>query len=255
MNIDPELESYQRMDTLHANPEERPSKEQYDKFMSIVKFGRDIGWNQKALTNRGPFLMADPGIHFILMRADRDLLSLAKRLGLDECQSEIQQWIDQAVEASNYFWNEEIGAFTARHVHSGVFSNGFSSASALCFYADAGTDAQRMRVIANIERIAQRVEFMLPSWDPDAELFEPQRYWCGPVWPQMNYIIAKGLADQGYDSLASRIRQDMSSLIEKSGFRECFNPMDGAGCIGKDFSWTAAIWLAWASPNRLEAAA
>jgi len=37
-------------------------------------------------------------------------------------------------------------------------------------------------------------------------------------------------------------------MIEKSGFFEYFNPLDGSGAGGRNFTWTAAIWLAWASP-------
>ena len=40
MEIDPDLEVYQRKDIEHADPAERPSHEEYDKYISIVKFGR-----------------------------------------------------------------------------------------------------------------------------------------------------------------------------------------------------------------------
>ena len=62
----------------------------------------------------------------------------------------------------------------------------------------------------------------------------------------MNYMISKGLAEQGIPDLAEKMRLDLRHVIELSGFYECFDPMSGAGCIGQDFSWTAALWLAWA---------
>ncbi len=251
MAVDPDIDPYVRKDTEHADASQRPSKLQYDKFVTIIKAGRDLNWDQKRLTNEGPFLMADPGIHFILLRADRDLLKIAQTLGLDEHIGQIQKWIDTAVRASDYLWNDRLGAFCARDVRSGEISQGFSSASALCFYADAGTTEQRKRSVENMERIASKVQFMLPSWDPDADGFEAQRYWCGPVWPQMNHIISEGLAEQGEQELANRIRNDLASVIQQSGFFECFNPVTGAGCIGTDFSWTAAMWLAWATPTKM----
>jgi neutral trehalase len=195
--------------------------------------------------------MADPGIHFILLRADRDLLKIAQILGMNDHIGQIQNWINTAVAASDYLWNDDLGAFCARDMRSGEMSQGFSSASALCFYADAGTPEQRARSVANMERIGAKVQFMLPSWDPDADGFEAQRYWCGPVWPQMNHIISEGLAEQGETDLAGRIRDDLASVIQQSGFFECFNPVTGAGCIGTDFSWTAAMWLAWATPTKM----
>jgi hypothetical protein len=248
MAVHPDLEPYTRMDTKHANPAQRPSKEQYDKFVTIIKFGRDVGWDQSALTNEGPFLMADPGIHFILLRADRDLRVLATKLGRDT--AEIDNWIDAGIAGTAYFWNAEIDAFCARDVRSGAFSNGFSNASALCFYAGAGTETQRRETVAHIERIGAAAKFLLPSWDPEAPMFEAQRYWCGPIWTQMNYIAAKGLAEAGHFALADRLRLDLRAMIEQSGFYECFDPISGGGCIGTDFSWTAAMWLTWASPSR-----
>lgn len=249
MHTDPDLEPYQRKDIVHANPEERPSQEEYDKYISIVKFGRETGWDQKLLTNKGPFLMADPGIFFILLRADRDLLSLAQELGFEEDAQIIAQWVKAAETAANQFWNEEFGAFCAWDVRTGEFSHGFSNASALCFYADVGTAEQREKTLSHMARIASQTKFGQSSWDPDAPLFESQRYWCGPLWCQMNYMIAKGLEEQGQDTLAEKMRDDLKNVIELSGFYECFDPLSGAGCIGHDFSWTAALWLAWASPS------
>ena len=249
MQTDPNLEPYQRKDIEHANPEERPSQEEYDKYISIVKFGRETGWDQTLLTNKGPFLMADPGIFFILLRADRDLLSLAQELGFEEEAQIIAQWIKGAEISANQFWNEEFGAFCAWDVRTGEFSHGFSNASALCFYADVGTAEQRKKTLSHMARIASQTKFGQSSWDPDAPLFESQRYWCGPLWCQMNYMIAKGLKEQGEDVLAAKMRDDLKNVIELSGFYECFDPLSGAGCIGHDFSWTAALWLAWASPS------
>lgn len=250
MRVDPELEPYERQDTKHANPEERPDVGQYDRYLSILQFGRNNYWDQKTLTNDGPFSMADPGIHFILLRAHRDLRELAKILGETEAVEELDAFIAAGEQASEYFWNDSVGAFTARDTASGKFSDGFSSASALCFYAGAGTHKQRERTMENIKRMAAKVSYMLPSWDPDCSTFEPQRYWCGPVWPQMNYMISKGLEECGHQGYAMRIRSDLSRLISEHGFRECFNPLEGDGCLGTDFSWTAALWLAWASPSQ-----
>ena len=38
-----------------------------------------------------------------------------------------------------------------------------------------------------------RVRFLVPSTDPGAPGFEPLRYWRGPVWAMMNWMIADGL--------------------------------------------------------------
>ena len=58
-------------------------------------------------------------------------------------------------------------------------------------------------------------------------------------------LVAQGLAEAGHAEWAERIRRDSASLIKKSGFFESFSPEDGSGSGGPDFSWTAAMWLAW----------
>ncbi|MEO0467819.1 MAG: hypothetical protein AAF216_14870, partial [Pseudomonadota bacterium] len=132
--------------------------------------------------------MADPNIHFVLLRADKDLLSVAQSLGKSQdTLDQIKVWIAKGEAATDIIWNADLGAFTARDLHSGRFSAGFSNCSALCFYADTGTKEQRAKTLQNMTRIAGQVDHMLPSWDPEAPEFEAQRYWCGPLWPQMNY--------------------------------------------------------------------
>lgn len=256
MQVAPDLAPYTRMDNKHVDPSFRPSQEQYDKYLTIVQFGQSVDWDQRRLTDEGPFLMADPNIHFVLLRADKDLRAMALEMNKPaDTLAQIDQWIAKGEAATDYLWSEDLGAFTARDIRSGIFSQGFSNCSALCFYADTGSADQRAKTIAHLNRIASKVDYMLPSWDPDAPDFEAQRYWCGPLWPQMNYMTAQGLAEQGEDSLAQKIRDDLCRAIETSGFWECFNPLTGAGCVGADFSWTAAVWLSWQHDTKLKGAA
>jgi len=256
MQVSPTLEPYTRMDNKHSDPRFRPTQEQYDKYLTIVEFGKSVDWDQRRLTDEGPFLMADPNIHFVLLRADKDLRAMARSLGKPAAQiAELEGWIAKAERATDFLWSEKLGAFTARDIRSGTFSTGFSNCSALCFYADAGSSEQRAQTLANLHRIAGQVDYLLPSWDPAAADFEPQRYWCGPLWPQMNFMTALGLEEQGEAALAAKTRNDLCSVIEKSGFWECFNPITGEGCVSTHFSWTAAVWLSWHHETKLKGAA
>ena len=65
----------------------------------------------------------------------------------------------------------------------------------------------------------------------------------------MNALIGLGLSDMGYEKEAEILRSKTRDLISQNGFGEYFNPMTGAPGGGKAFSWTAAVWLAWASPS------
>jgi len=79
------------------------------------------------------------------------------KTGLDKAETtkQLERYIQQGIDASDYFWNESIGAFSARNIVNGEYSDGFSSASALCFYADAGSQGQRRNAIG-VDRYGRR---------------------------------------------------------------------------------------------------
>jgi len=85
----------------------------------------------------------------------------------------------------------------------------------------------------------------LSSTHPDSSRFESQRYWRGPVWLHINWMIADGLQSYGISDLATESTESSRRCIRDAGFREYFDCRSGAGCGGSDFSWTAAIALHW----------
>ncbi len=243
-NIDTSMiGDYTRNDTSHVDESMRPNKTDYDRFMAIVYAGRGCGWDEAELAANGPFRVADPGMTFILLRANRDLLEMAKALGKDT--AEISGWITALESGVQKLWNPKISAFDAINIRTGNFAGSVSSASFLCWYA--GVDSSEMKV--TYDRVTDAVNYSVPSHDPESNMFEPLRYWRGPAWAIVNTLIGMGLAEMGLNSRADKLRAETASLITRSGFAEYFNPLDGSPAGGMDFTWTAAIWLAWASPN------
>ncbi len=247
-----DLGDYKRQDTNFVDAEERPTSDQYDRYLTLIKFGREHNWDQQLITKKGPFLVADPGINFILMRADRDLLQLAGRLGIEDCKETIESWIAKSREACRSLWNPDIECYAARDMKSGQFSEGISNAAMLAFYADAGSEREYEKLARHAEEILQIAKYAFPSWDPRHDRFDSRRYWRGPTWAIMNYMIAEGMAEQGFDDLAARIHHDTLQLIQTSGFCEYFDPITGDGLGGQLFTWTAAILLVLADSSSVK---
>ncbi len=241
--------AYTRRDTSHVDASMRPTQSEYDRYMRIVEFGAEYGWGEDCLGRNGPLFVADPGITFILLRADRDLLAIAQALGIDDGQAEIAGWIARAEEGVQLLWSSAVGGYAARDLKSDRVPDGLSSVSFLAWYAGLGGGEQEDTLAASLERILGASAFAVPSFDPEHRKFDSLRYWRGPVWAVINYMIGRGLHEAGRDALAHRVRGDTRRLIETSGFYEYFDPLSGAGAGGGKFTWTAAIWLAWASPS------
>lgn len=234
------VKPYTRRDTGHVDPDMRPTKQDYDRYIAIVEFGQSVGWDDKKVVEQGPFLMSDPGITFILLRAHEDLAHMGRMLGEDV--SKIEAWAQALRAALPLIWNVDLGAYDARNLRTGAFAGILGSGAFLAYLADAGNP----ELDAQLARVWNAVSYGIPSADPQAETFNPRKYWRGPCWPVVNALIAIGLTDQGHLELAERLRAETASLIEQKGFYEYFDPIDATPCGGADFTWTAAIWLTWA---------
>ena len=126
----------------------------------------------------------------------------------------------------------------------GASSNSISNASFLCWYA--GLEAPTMW--ETLARVIGNVEYGIPSLDSHDARFDPKRYWRGPVWGFMNMLIGSGMQEMLMPE-GDHLRASTARLIQQHGFSEYFDPRDGSPAGGQSFTWTAAVWLGWASPN------
>lgn len=237
---------YVRRDTSHLEAKMRPTKLEYDRYLALVQFGRATGWDHGRISAENPFRVADVGMSMILLRAHRDLAWLADELGKGAEAAEIRSWIELAERGIGWLWNDEVQAWCSRDVLTRRSSNFITSASFLSFYAGLQDERRDDAMRGHFDRIAGMVEYMVPSLDPADPGFQMVRYWRGPVWAVVNYMIGTGLNEAGDQMRADKVRGDTLALMERNGFYEAYSPIDGSGSGGDDFSWTAAIWLAWA---------
>jgi len=75
------------------------------------------------------------------------------------------------------------------------------------------------------------------SYRPEAEDFS----WRGPAWIGTHWFIYRGLMRYGFTEEAADIREKSKVLLERSGFRECFNPETGEGLGAHNFTWGALV--------------
>jgi len=234
---------YTRRDTGHVDPSMRPTEADYDRYVALVEFGREHAWDETVIRAEGPLRVADPTMTFVLLRAHRDLAAVGRVLGEDT--AEIDSWIRTLEAGVPTLWNETTAAFDARDVRTGELAGSLSNASFLAWWG--GVDEPRL--LATLDRVLAATPHAVPSHPPWSARFDRTRYWRGPVWAVMNRLIATGLAEHGHRAQARAIRRSTRELIREHGFAEYFDPVDGTPAGGDAFTWTAAVWLEWASPT------
>ncbi len=237
---------YVRRDTGHVDAGQRPQRADYDRFIGLVESYRHVGYRPAEMWRVAAFKVADVATNAILLRATRDLAALARWFGSADDAAELDRRAAVMTAALQRLWNPERRIYQSLDLIAGTRIDVATSAGFLPLYGGAPQAAQTAVLAAELAAWGQAARFLVPSAPPGQPGFEPRRYWRGPVWVVVNWMIAEGLADYGLTALADRVRDDTRRLIETAGFAEYFDPLDGEGLGGGSFSWTAAIYLALA---------
>jgi hypothetical protein len=231
---------YRRRDTDHADPAHRPTKAQYDRYLWLVQLFRGLKWDNSKLHDASPFQVIDPGFNAILIRSCLDLAALAAELGESEIAQANRARAEVGLAAMQSLWSDKHRQYLCKDRTTAKLIDSASIGGLLPVFAPVPKD-RAQDVARTIERMSTGVRFPIPSHDPADQRFEPKRYWRGPAWLVMNYMIADGLRASGETAVADAIVRSSLELITEAGFAEYYDPVTGEACGGGRFTWTAAM--------------
>ncbi|MGW4516251.1 MGH1-like glycoside hydrolase domain-containing protein [Streptomyces sp. NPDC004393] len=84
---------------------------------------------------------------------------------------------------------------------------------------------------------------LVPSYDLLGEAFDPHRYWRGPAWFNIGWLLERGLRTHREQPAADALREALLETADTSDFAEYVDPYTGEACGVQGFSWTAALTL------------
>ena len=232
-----------RKDNRFIDESERPNDNDYNKYMQIVFKCKELNWNCDKIYDEGLFNMCDPGVQFIFIRACKDLYKIAGYLNKHDDLLLIEEWIKTYTNGCNLLWNREINCYTSLNIKNFKHSKEITSGSMLFSYANIEEDYKKEEMIKHSKRILRKVNYSFPSNDPDNKNFNNKKYWRGPIWCIMNFMLYLGFIQIHEYEISKNIKNNTIELINKNGFYEYYNPETGDGCGGTEFSWTASIYL------------
>ena len=243
--VPPTSRPYKRKDTGHVDPSQRPAHSDYDRYVYLMDFFKECRFDPATLFERSPFIVVDFGTNALLARACADLGFLCRQHGLSAEASEMNLAAARMRQALEGLWSPALGQYVSKDLRSGKLLEAGSAAGFLAWYAGLdGADRSLGRLRASLSS----KPYGVASTHPEDPSFDPKKYWRGPVWPHINWLIARGLAESGHEPSALQIRAMTFELLLRHGFREYFHPESGEGFGGSQFSWTAAVSLFW-SPD------
>ncbi|WP_237106113.1 amylo-alpha-1,6-glucosidase [Nonomuraea sp. MG754425] len=223
-----------RRDLRTVSAAERPTDRDYVQYVEIAQLYRESGYREP-----GPYHVVDPLFNAAYGSAEWSLARIAEVLGLDPAGHEREAAAMTETMVRHLFDGE---LFQPRDVHSGRLLRS-ASAAGLTPLILPGLPAEvaDALIATAIDRFAVN-DMPLPSYAPDAPGFDPARYWRGPSWVNLSWLVWQGLGERRPD-LAKTLADAIVRAVSLSGLREYFNPVTlrGHGC--RDFSWSAALVL------------
>ncbi len=246
------LPPYARQDL--QNPEaarHRPTDDDYDRYVWLVDLFRRHDYDDKAIEAECPFLVQDPLFNAILAWANECLVAIGGMLGED--MRDLLEWNELTIFSINrQLWDPTQGRYAAHDLVADRLLPTHSSSALMPLIAGAPDMDQARQLLEWLDSAAfsgtpDEPAWLCPTFDMQHPDFDPERYWRGPVWVNMNWLLYHGLQRYGLGRHARRLKYDTIELLERFGFCEYFDPRKNAPVqkgYGTDhFSWSAALCI------------
>jgi hypothetical protein len=240
-----DVPEYARVDNTIAAPEQRPTDGEYDRYAYLVKLYRDNAYDDLRIRETCPFVVQDVLFNSILVRADRDLAEIARIVGEDGSAWE-QRAAETAAAVDERLWDPATQMYGDYDVRADELIGARVGGAFAPLYAqipDATRAASTIERLDGFTVAVNGVGTAVTSVAPADPLFDSGRYWRGPVWLMINWLIHHGLNHYGYAERAAAIRSGCLELTRSGGFWEHYNPESGEGQGTGQFAWTAGLVL------------
>ena len=253
--IDPsklDIPTYERKDLQHKKAAaHRPTDLDYDRYIYLVDQYRRQGYEDEKISKTSPFLIQDPLFNSILVWSNKCLIEIGTLLGEDI--GVLFEWNELTTYMMNEkLWNEETHLYDAWDIHANQRIPIETSSGLMPLIGNIPTQeqAELMLRVLHSEKFSGRAEeelYLCPTCSVLSPSFNPEKYWRGPVWVNMNWLLCFGVSNYDFDKTADQFRDDTLELISKYGFYEYFDPRrsitENAGYGTDQFSWTAALCI------------
>ncbi len=249
INIIPEnLPFYERKDLEISDGNHRPTQDKYDRYVKLMQVGIDSSYDGHKIAASSPLLVQDVMFNAILLKSMESMISLTQELKVDN------EWMTERYELGmdnfdSKFWDDQDQWFYNHDLISGEATRIKDIGGLVAGFGVQLSQTQKSSLLKYLERLVETDHYLCPSYDPQGPLYNNQRYWRGPIWPHMNWMIYHALLRNQETKWAEAIRKDTLELIGRFGFHEYFEPSKilasglDVGYGGKDFSWTSSSVL------------
>jgi hypothetical protein len=241
-----------RKDVKRVSATHRPPHSHYQRYIYLLDLFAEANYDDREIAARSPFLVQDVLFNSMLVRSNLGLFRLGRTAGLEF--PDLEELNARTAAAINEkLWDPERRFYVGYDLRSGRRIPVKTSSGFMPLFAGICPPERAELLAGHLEHAFDPAAGwrLCPSTAADEPGFDPVRYWRGPVWVNLNWMLYQGLRNSGRAALAERVKADTLGLIREFGMYEYFDPRpraaggSGEGLGADKFSWTAALCLDW----------
>ncbi|WP_255947095.1 MGH1-like glycoside hydrolase domain-containing protein [Streptomyces odontomachi] len=237
--------SFRRVDLTQGGGDlaDRPTDEDYGRYVRLATHYRDHEYDDADMP--ALFAVEDPAFNALFAVSEHALAAIAQALGrspvphLARARALTEALVDR-------LWQPAAGMFLGRDVVADALVEERTVAGLVpLLVPDLPTDV----VDALLATVRGRhfslgdQTTLVPSYDLLGAAYDGSRYWRGPAWFNINWMLERGLRQYGAQGSADALAAAMLTASAASGFAEYVDARTGAAHGSAGFSWTAAVTL------------
>ena len=232
-----------RRDLHYAPPGQRFSTIEVLSLYDTQRRLRRKLYDTNRILDHGLFAIEDLAFNCIFIRANTRLRDIALTVKYD-LPDELLHNMKRSEHALDSLWDEYAGVYWSRDFVTHRHLKAQSVATLLPLYAGCITKERASKLIRLLENDQKfGPPYPVPSVPLDSPDFDPDRYWQGPTWMNINWLIMDGLKRYGYEDHADALRETSLEMVEKGGYAEYFDSLTAEPLGAFNFSWTAALTI------------
>jgi hypothetical protein len=244
-----ELAPYERTDLKHADASERPSQQEYDRYLWLVQQMAEVRFEDDRIRQVIDFRVRDVFMSAIMSVACQVLGTLAEELGRDDDASEQRELASRFAAGVESTLDPDTGLARDFDVRTGEWlgTETIAGFAPLLSSGDGSIRQAQWRLLRGERWLAHpALRFaLIPSTSPASDAYRPRTYWRGPVWPVMNWFLAWACRSHGEDAEYDELREPALTQLADLEFGEYYEPSTGEPLGSTQQSWTAAVALLW----------
>lgn len=252
-----DLPPYTRYDLQHvADAAQRPTQAEYDRYLWLVECLKRARYDDDTVYRDHPFLVKDVLLSAILVAANEDLQRIAGvARAPDDERDEIAGWIARGRQGLAARWDADLRLYLDFDIRAGATVPVRTVAGFAPLIGGGLPPARRAELLATLDSPAFLGHPDLrwpvpPSTSPNDPGFRPRRYWRGPTWPVVTWLLWWALRRDGETERARRLLRAALDQLAAVGFAEYVEPFTGEPLGSAGQSWTAAVALDWLAASQ-----